>query len=170
LWTLKSLKYDDKLFALVASSVMVRQWASPLLIYISGINILKPQVTAVLLRAFISLAISAIMMKSYGVLAAGMGLLAGEIFSGVILFMAVQKTIHAFDGFISLTSILLPITQMVLVMAAFFLTITHVDNMLMNNFIIAIAIVVLGYLQFLYLDADVKERFYVALSRYMKFV
>lgn len=80
-WTRGRLAFDAALFAYLAIGVQVRNIASPFLQYLLGLNELRAQLRIALWQTGVTLALSALLMGEWGIKAAGIGILAGEVVS-----------------------------------------------------------------------------------------
>jgi O-antigen/teichoic acid export membrane protein len=79
LWTRHALPFDRTLFALLAFAIALRSFGTPLLTYLGSINHLRALSVINTAQAVVVLATAAIGMRSLGLRAAGIGILAGEI-------------------------------------------------------------------------------------------
>ena len=81
IWTRGQIVFDPALFGILSISVLVFAWSQPAIAIIKGNNLLKPQLAVSGIAAGIVLGGMLILVPLFGILGAGMALLAAELFA-----------------------------------------------------------------------------------------
>lgn len=158
LWTHRSLPFDRELFSLIAVAVSIRQWTSPLQIYLNGINLLPPQTLAVAVRAGISLSIAAVFLKDGGIRVAGVSLLVGELLAAAVCLVASRKSLNRLGGRLRLMPAIFSLSQILAMSVGLFVFFESPRHAVLGCVLAGSAVLCLAWLQWGCLDREVKHR------------
>ena len=92
-WTRGRLPFDATLFALLAIGIQIRNIASPLLIYLYGLNDVSAQMKIAVGQTVGTLALGAISMSFFGIQGAGVGVVMGELIAAGFAFHFVGRAV-----------------------------------------------------------------------------
>jgi len=111
MWTHGAVPFIPPLFAALAGAVVVRQWATPMSVYIGGLNRLFPQTIAAVIRAASAFGCAALLLPIYGVAGASLGLLIGEILAAGVMLAATSHLLRGIGGEFPWRSAVLALAQ-----------------------------------------------------------
>jgi O-antigen/teichoic acid export membrane protein len=97
-WTRHAMPFDRGLFASLALAVAIRQWAAPLLSYVSCINDLVARTTVSVLRLAFILGLSVLFVRPLGLLGVGIAVAASELVAALVLVRASSRSIRECGG------------------------------------------------------------------------
>ena len=158
IWTRHALPFSPVLFVVVVVAVGFRQWAMPFQTYLHGVNFLAPQTLAIVLRTAGSLAVARWLLRTWGIGAAGVGLLVGEVLASAVYYFAARQSLGKMGGAMPSVPAILSLGQIAAMasgLAAALALPAHANGI---AFVSALVVAVCGWLQWAQLDSVVKRR------------
>lgn len=158
IWTRKTLPFDPALFSLVAVAVSLRQWSAPLQTYFHSINLLPPQTIPVVMRACITLAMSASFLRIGGIRIAGLSLMMGEFVVAIYSLFSARRCIRDLGGILDILPVLLSCVQIIIMGTGLFIYATFSSLGLCVAFISTFMVLILACFQWIILPNDARLR------------
>lgn len=158
IWTRHALPFSPVLFVVVVVAVGFRQWAMPFQTYLHGVNFLAPQTLAIVLRTVATLAVAWGLLGTWGIAAAGAGLLAGEILAAAVYYLAADLSLRKMGGGLSAAPAILSLGQMAAMTAGLSLSLAFPFHAYAIAGGAAVVVAACGWLQWGRLEDDVKRR------------
>ena len=118
-WTQGKLPFDGVLFGLLAVSIQVRNIASPLSVYLYGLNDIGAQMRIAVGQTVSTLLVCALLVSAFGIRGAGLGVICGEVVAAVIAFRYVAKAVVPLGIELTLSQIAYPLLGLAVVAAGF---------------------------------------------------
>jgi O-antigen/teichoic acid export membrane protein len=118
-WTQGKLPFDGVLFGLLAVSILIRNIASPLSVYLYGLNDIGAQMRIAVGQTVSTLLVCALLVSEFGIRGAGLGVICGEIVAAVIAFRYVAKAVVPLGIDLTLGQIVFPSLGLALVAAGY---------------------------------------------------
>jgi len=118
-WTQGKLPFNGVLFGLLAVSILIRNIASPLSVYLYGLNDIGAQMRIAVGQTVSTLLVCALLFSVFGIRGAGLGVICGEIVAAVIAFRYVARAVVPLGIDLTLRQIAFPLLGLAVVAAGY---------------------------------------------------
>lgn len=111
LWTNNKLPFDQELYLLIVTSVLMITFGRTLMIYLRSINALRAIVLIAVIRVVTVLGLSLILIRAYQLIGVGIAIVLGEFLSSYVLPIVIVRRVfrafreHLYSGIIAISSL-----------------------------------------------------------------
>ncbi len=113
-WTRHALPLDKMLFGFMGLAVALRQWGSPLQVYVASINDLVSQTSVAIVRATLALGLGIVLLEPYGLHGVGFAIVISEFSGAIVLIRFSSRLVRDRGGAFPWASALLGFCQVLL--------------------------------------------------------
>lgn len=157
LWTQNQLIYNEALMLLLIASSAITCFSRILFVYLSGINDLKSISVITTLRFVVLFSILLVFLKTFGLIALGIGLLVSESLVLAVAFFLTNTQLRKISSTLSALDVIRYVTPLAIFLVNLWLIYNSAHKQFLS-FSAAFAQILVVLLLFVKLDADIKRQ------------